>query len=78
MTDGGGMMDFITSPLFWGFLGIAAVAGGGLYLWNKNQKGNTKGFMELFGYNKNLVSKKATFVGAGINGQLGAKGNSSQ
>lgn len=28
--------EVVTSPYFWGFLGVAAVAGGGFFLWNKH------------------------------------------
>lgn len=31
----------IGSPYLWGFLGAVALAGGGLYLWNKHQAGNS-------------------------------------
>jgi len=39
--------DVITSPYFWGFLGVAAVAGGGFFLWNKHYGGNFGRMSEL-------------------------------
>jgi len=46
MTNSGGLTDIFSSPLFWGLLTVVAVAGGGFYLWNRNQSGN-KGLPSL-------------------------------
>jgi len=47
MKGGSGFSDFITSPYFWGFIGVAAAAGGGFFLWNKHYGGNSGKLAEL-------------------------------